>query len=514
MAGIKAVNSTPSHTMANPQIQQAVQQRVSRYPESIRKHQHIAHAYVPVGVAALLREYPTLVAPAVTAFAERDLLDNRALRVMRHFPPEQRVLTAVRFSKALYARVMSSQYTPDRRTGWNLPPPNQPDHKTHSLGVKLACGFELLVCNAGGITPSPPPSTKDDSTPISVTTNPRWGKYKKALTEKGYFRGELEGSRLYKELETSAVRYFSQHLQKVEGSERGMDALTAGTMVVKLLPAVNADPDFFRERQQRLVPADDDSWLNISPDLLDEMLETQYGTTADQNNGNTDQELQSGLETFLKTSSDFEGAEISPELQEQLRKLSTMSLPRKKQSLRPETKQRKVSMQQRKISSLSTASNSSQMSSLSNKVELNADAFSDAYMHCMEKFFADDDYFRGSDDDSSGLSSYGESDDEEDPSRKISSGSGASSGIEGDMRGVMREMEEQLRATTVGEHLSQPQDEDDDDDDDDEFDDVEDFEPVKVDKKTVEKLVQSYKAERGGTGPATTLFSSLGIKPQ
>lgn len=101
--------------------------------------------------------------------------------------------------------------------------------------------------------------------------------------------------------------------------------------------------------------------------------------------------LQTGLEAFLKTSSDFEGAEITEDLQEKLRKLSTMSLPRKKESMmngRKPSHARKVSAlsvhpQARKISSQSTTSNSSQMSSFSNKIDLNADSFSDAYMHCM-----------------------------------------------------------------------------------------------------------------------------------
>jgi hypothetical protein len=29
------------------------------------------------------------------------------------------------------------KFNPDRRTGWNMPPPNSTDFKAHSLGVKL-----------------------------------------------------------------------------------------------------------------------------------------------------------------------------------------------------------------------------------------------------------------------------------------------------------------------------------------------------------------------------------------
>ena len=134
--------------------------------------------------------------------------------------------------------------------------------------------------------------------------------------------------------------------------------------------------------------------------MLDEMLANKYGE-ANSSQSKTEgpvamseDNLQTGLEAFLKTTSDFEGAEITDDLQEKLRKLSTMSLPRKKESVmngrkmssvqeRKTSKNLSVHPQARKISSQSTTSNSSQMSSFSNKIDLNADAFSDAYMQCM-----------------------------------------------------------------------------------------------------------------------------------
>ena len=135
-----------------------------------------------------------------------------------------------------------------------------------------------------------------------------------------------------------------------------------------------------------------------------------------------------------------------------------------------------------------------------------------------DKYFDDDDYFESSDGES-GLSNYGDEEEDELSSgscgaeRKTSNGSTASSGIEPDIRSLMREMGAQLRGTTVGEHINNTSD-DDEFDDGDEFDDVEDFEPVKVDAKAVEQLVKTFKEERGGVGPATTLFASLGMKPK
>lgn len=120
----------------------------------------------------------------------------------------------------------------------------------------------------------------------------------------------------------------------------------------------------------------DDSWLTISPELLDEMLESRYG--APEASAVSSEQLQAGLETLLGHPSEVEGIEVGAELQDKLRKLSTMSLPRRKASNRKISQARKTSTQMRKISAQSCASNASEMSSFSNKVDFNADSFMDA----------------------------------------------------------------------------------------------------------------------------------------
>ena len=55
-----------------------------------------------------------------------------------------------------------------------------------------ACGFELLVCSAGGVTPSSTPTTTTTAPEFPTqppgAPDPRWLRYHKALAEKGYFR--------------------------------------------------------------------------------------------------------------------------------------------------------------------------------------------------------------------------------------------------------------------------------------------------------------------------------------
>lgn len=50
---------------------------------------------------------------------------------------------AVPFNRALYAQVAQQQFQPPR--GYPLPPPTNPTFKAADLGMKLTCGFEMLM---------------------------------------------------------------------------------------------------------------------------------------------------------------------------------------------------------------------------------------------------------------------------------------------------------------------------------------------------------------------------------
>ncbi|XP_071534112.1 protein ecdysoneless homolog isoform X2 [Panulirus ornatus] len=524
MDAVSTVTRLPDHTRASPNVQAAINRKIDGYPGKISREQHVAHAYVPVAVAALLREYPTLVSPAVHAFCRRDVIDNKVLRVMRHFPPETCVMTAVRFSKALYAQLAAHRYTPDSRTGWNLLPPTHPDFKTHDIGMKLACGFEILVCSAGGVTPASTPSETsppDANLQLDLASNPRWARYRQSLLEKGYFRGELEGSKLYKDLEERAHQFFVTHILSGDSSEDN-DVLSAGAIVLKLLGKINVDYEFYKERSTRLVPADDDSWLQITPDALDDLLEAHFGNN-EPPKGASDTEMMNSLSAFFGHMSDLEGAEVPQDLQDRIRKLSTLSTGRKGSKARKPSSL-SVHPQLRKISAQSVASDvstSSEMSSFSNKIDFSAESFSDAMANILESGVPEDDYWNHSEDESSGMSSYGEEEAADvNLSRKSSNTSqkssastvsASSSGVDTQMKEYMREMEKELASTNIGDTLTTTHN---DSDGDDEFDDVESFAPVKVDMQAVQDLVKTYAAQNGMPGPASSLLGSMGMKPQ
>lgn len=43
----------------------------------------------------------------------------------------------VTFTRCLYAQLHQQQFTPDRRSNFNLPPRSHPQYKAHELGMKL-----------------------------------------------------------------------------------------------------------------------------------------------------------------------------------------------------------------------------------------------------------------------------------------------------------------------------------------------------------------------------------------
>uniref|UniRef100_A0AAG5D721 Uncharacterized protein n=1 Tax=Anopheles atroparvus TaxID=41427 RepID=A0AAG5D721_ANOAO len=180
------------------EVERCIRERMQDFPSKIAEHHHRATVFVPVGVAAVLRENPGLVAPAVLAFCSRDPIDLKVCRAMRYFPPESCVYVSVTFTKCLYAMLAQSRYLPDRRTGWNVPPATDPNHKAHLLGLKLACGFEILASQA-------------KASRTDWETDKGWKSYYGSLKAKGYFRDNIEGSQEHTRLLAIAQDYYADH---------------------------------------------------------------------------------------------------------------------------------------------------------------------------------------------------------------------------------------------------------------------------------------------------------------
>lgn len=260
------LSAHPEACRASPKICSALRKRLQGYPEKIKSNLHRAHCYIPAGIASVLAQRPDLVAPAVSAFYLRDPMDLQACRNFRTFPPDTRVLTLVTFTRCLYAQLLQQQFTPDRRSGYDLPPRSHPHYKAHELGMKLAHGFEIL-CSKSRLLSSEPDA------PVSCNT--QWKNFLGSLKKNGYFRGQMEGSAFYKELLTSAEMFFKQSVSSKSSS------LSAGEEVLQLLHNSPFNLEELKKLESQLPQEDSDSWLEITAQDLEQLLQEKSGRIAD-----------------------------------------------------------------------------------------------------------------------------------------------------------------------------------------------------------------------------------------
>ncbi|XP_026682372.1 protein ecdysoneless homolog [Diaphorina citri] len=122
------------------QVQIDIQRKVKGYPDIIQEQVHYTHAYIPVTIAKILKAQPHLISHVTRAFCQRDALDMKTVKNFPHFSSETKVMQRIKFTKCLYAMLVSNQYVHPC-----IPVSSNPDHKTHSIGVKLMCGFEILL---------------------------------------------------------------------------------------------------------------------------------------------------------------------------------------------------------------------------------------------------------------------------------------------------------------------------------------------------------------------------------
>ncbi|XP_060710057.1 protein ecdysoneless homolog [Hemiscyllium ocellatum] len=456
------LNSHSDKCLAAEPIRKAIRRRIQSYPEKIYADQHRAYCYVPAGIAAVLKRRPDLLAPAVQAFYLRDPIDLRACRPFKFFLPETRVMTLVTFTKCLYAQLQQQQFTPDRRSGYTLPARSDQHFRAHALGMKLAHGFEILCSKCSQHFPS-------SKTHSNVSSDPLWKGFISSLKKNDYFRGELEGSARYKDLLQTAEIYFQHSVS----SPRSSPALSPGEQVLQLLQSLSYSVEELQKEGDSLPPEDDDSWLDISPEQLDQMLEEASGRKL-LNSTRQEEELDYDLDdvtksmkAFVSKMSSHEGAEI----------------PR---------------------------------SSATGQVEFDVNSFTGALERILgvesDELDSDD---LDEEEDYNLLDSDAESDSKEVKSEEDMS---ATETLE-NIREYMKQMDQELAGTQIGKSFTKVTDEA----GSDRLDVSEEAEgesaegnlnvlPVDVDLNLVENLLESYSSQAGLAGPASNILQSMGIR--
>ncbi|ELU06111.1 hypothetical protein CAPTEDRAFT_20272 [Capitella teleta] len=292
------VRRHPDFTLAAPRIQRDIRRRIEGYPQKLDELKHRTQCYIPAALAAVLSHSPALIAPMVQAFYHRDPIDLKSCVTFKNFRPGTRVMASVSMTKCLYAQLMQQKFVADRRSGFVLPGTNTPKYKAHEVGMKIAHGAEILCskCNSEVIQGS--------NMEEFAQKDLRWQRFKETLTAKGFFKGEIEGSRLYQKLTDDALLYFYASVSE-HGSK---DASAAGEKILRLTKSLDYDIEKMKQKEKDLPPSDDDSWLTLTPDQLDDLLK-RHSACSPEEDVSLDQ-MASGMKSFVSKISDIEGAEF------------------------------------------------------------------------------------------------------------------------------------------------------------------------------------------------------------
>ncbi|XP_006170130.1 protein ecdysoneless homolog isoform X2 [Tupaia chinensis] len=308
LQALNIISTHPEKIVASESIQAAVNRRIREYPEKIQASLHRAHCFLPAGIVAVLKQHPRLVAAAVQAFYLRDPVDLRACRIFKTFLPETRIMTSVTFTKCLYAQLVQQRFVPDRRSGYMLPSPCHPQYRAHELGMKLAHGFEILCSKC-----SPHFS---DSKKSLITTSPLWAGFLESLKKNDFFKGLLEGSAAYQERLEMAKNYFQLSVNRPEGCL----AMSPGEEILTLLQTIPINIEELKKEEDNLPQEDDDQWLDLSPDQLDQLLQEAAGKkkskaiSKEEEDQNYDlSQVSESMKAFISKVSTHKGAELPRE---------------------------------------------------------------------------------------------------------------------------------------------------------------------------------------------------------
>lgn len=243
--------------------------------------------------------------------------------------------------------------------------------------------------------------------------------------------------------------------------------------VTEMIKTVDQDKDILISSQKSLPEEDDDAWLTLSSRDLDEILEKRYGQTSIIHNSQSGTENSKSLShiisEFLEQKTDFEGvvAESSAIHAKQTIYYSKLSKDKKQKG----------------------------------NIEFNPDEFQSAMQNLLDLVIPEDKWDSNSD-----MSDYDNDDNLGKNLEDLTEGNNIN---KSEFAEYLDDMERELAKTTIGSSFEKRNTNNACTDD---FEDIEDFQPVDIDANTIKNMMESYKAQMGTTGPASTLLGSLGMR--
>lgn len=293
-------------------MQNQLLSKLKEYPNRAEKNVHKFRVRVPVGVAKVLKHEACLISRAVEGFYDRDIDTMKFAGKMERFlgdkgSGEELVRVVVRMSRAMYAQLMQQTFQAPKCYP-SLPPRSDVEgYKEAELGMKIACGFEMIY----QLNKRQGMEGKGSS----------WDAFKQSLEWSGYFEGLLPGSKEYKRLMENAEEYYKN--SALHTRESAM--LSAPVRRIDEILALPESADDFKD--QELPPSDDDSWLYGGEDELNAALQERqkemelYNSKRKQKSKEQDgpsnssdnfdlKDISKSMQAFVTKMASYEGAEI------------------------------------------------------------------------------------------------------------------------------------------------------------------------------------------------------------
>ena len=114
-----------------------------------------------------------------------------------------------------------------------------------------ACGLEIVVSRGG--------QAAGEDTPVvsSVQQDPQWPAFLHSLKEKGFFRGEIDGSQLYRTLMSNAEAFFADTMCKKKDEQGvGDSSRSSAAEIRQILGSVQCEGKKYRDTEDSLEPPD------------------------------------------------------------------------------------------------------------------------------------------------------------------------------------------------------------------------------------------------------------------
>ncbi|XP_063363700.1 protein ecdysoneless homolog [Cydia amplana] len=268
-------------TVASNAIQLSILTRIGNYPEKIYELFHRTVVKLPVDVAALISLKPALIAPLVNAICNHDVLDAKACKSIEY---NDCVIIGIKFTKCLYAMLMHAK--PLKNNNFK-----EMNDKKFVIGHKLTAGYQLLM----------------NKTNLDIFASKPFKNFMSKLNASGYFKNNIEGSKDYNELLKNAKEFYS------------VMECPINSQVANEMSNLKLSTEFAQTREALLqkkstgeeFKVDDEDWLKINPDQLNELINSRYGKRTKFNDTLTANNITSELSSFLMKTSYFEGIETT-----------------------------------------------------------------------------------------------------------------------------------------------------------------------------------------------------------